>query len=680
MASDLRLTRRGLLGGLVAAPALAAVPAAAAAPATGDGELPALWTTLDGAEVRAEGDRLTASTGEVRRSWLWRANGFATTSLRRVGGGQEGPEWAGRPRAAADWSYPGLIDPADPVRLLALTAQPVRFDPLTSDRIEIVARIDLPAAGLELEWVVWVYPGAPGLRTQLRVRRGEGFPNDARAAEADADFLPIRREGVSVRAMGYFNHTQGRNLPDTEILRDEPVEGDVDWACLLHLERNGEGCCLVKESHKCVNQTGVDTGAFRWTPDGLANTGWGPSPSDFLPDRPRDCWAGWVVLDDGSATANELAVKRFDRLRFPVDPRRDIYIMANTWGSGEAKAESLAASAETNILRQIESAADLGIDVQQIDDGWQGDNQYERWSLSEERYPEGWGRVRQAALDAGVDLGLWAAWTIDREALFRTWREAGFRYYKIDFAKLDSYGKLEDLFAKMRELVELSGQTVRVNWDVTENPPRVGYYYARDLGNIYLENRKPMAPERVVYHPWLVLRDAWQVARYTNLNRFQISIQNPERVNRKVSDAWRHPHPYTVALALMGSPIFFQETHYYGEDARRQIRPLLALYKQHREALYRGYVFGIGAKPDNASWTGFQSWDPASRSGYLMIYREIGAAEGSAEIPLRFVGGRRLEITDLRAESVRSATASADGAVRFEIPAAPGFLFLLYTS
>ena len=666
------LTRRSLIQTTLAG----AVPSALA-PAQLHRPLPHFNVSLDRAKASWDGALVTVSAGHAQLEWRRVPKGLATTSL-----GTRGHISIGRPVAApivADWSYPGLIDEATPAILRGMSAKPVRFDPFTSEHIEVIAEFEHPEAKILLQYVVWVYPEAPGVRTQIRVKALPGFDAEkAQPGNHSVGFLPTIRDDRFVA--GYFNHTQGRNKRETEIFREVAVAGDeVDWASVAY----SRGVCMVKESHKCVNQAGVDTGAFVFDERGIRNTGWGPSAHDFLEDRFRDCWASWIILHDQiDEDSRELAIKRFDRARFPVDPKRDIYIMANTWGSGAGKPESLAASDEKNILRQIESAFDLGIDVQQIDDGWQGDNQYEQWSIWPPRYPKGWTRVRDRARARGVKLGLWAAWTIGLDDLIETHDKGGFRYYKIDFAKLDTYDKLEDLTSRMRKLIEHSGHTVRVNWDVTENPARVGYFYARDLGNIYLENRKPMEPEHVVYHPYLVLRDAWQVAKYTNLNRFQVTIQNPERVNRQVSDAYLHSHAYTVAIALMASPIFFQETHYYTDEAREEIRPLLATYKKHRDEMYRGYVFPIGSKPDNASWTGFQNVPATDGSGYLMIFREIGAASAEASIPLRFLGATGVEVdlnlTDLLTGHKRRVEVGQDGQVSFRIDKAPGFLFLRY--
>jgi len=116
--------------------------------------------------------------------------------------------------------------------------------------------------------------------------------------------------------------------------------------------------------------------------------------------------------------------------------------------------------------------------------------------------------------------------------------------------------------------------------------------------------------------------DLWQVAKYLNLHRFQCSIQNADRVDPKLSDAGLHPHSYAVAIALMGIPLLFLETKYYTDEAKAEIRSLLKVYKTHREAIYRGIVHPIGAKPNNGSWTGFQCHLPGENHGYLMVFRE----------------------------------------------------------
>ena len=636
--------------------------------------------TRKDARASWDGKALTVRTDAVERVWRWTGGGLVTASLRNL---VTGKQWAQRePVHACDWSVAGLVGDATEGRLAAVTARAVRRGPWTSDHVEAVAEVRYPSARLRVQLVVWAYPGSGGIRTHLRLRGMRGW-RPVGGGGGRAEYVPVSFDGAAVRAIGYYNQTQQRNRLDTPLLREEvadgPLDGEeaIDWASLLCIEAGGEGLCLVKESHKCVNQPGVDTGAFVCSRRGVEATGLGPAPGDVLQSRFRDGWANWCIVYSGGDDEREAAVKAFDRRRYPIDPKRDLFVMANTWGSTSNKRDAQAAASEANVLRELDSAADLGLDVQQIDDGWQG-GRYRRWRPCRSRYPDGWANVRAHAKRRGVTLGLWAAVRIGAGDLIRAFDEGGFRYYKLDFANLDTYGKVEEVTGKARRLIEHSGHTVRVNWDVTEIEPRVGYFFARELGNIYLANRKPAWPPEVVYAPHTVLRDAWQLSRYLNLNQFQITVQNADRVDRARSNAWRHPHDYCLAVTLMGSPIFFQETHYYDEAARAQLRPLLAAYKRHRREMFEGFVYPVGDEPNDRRWTGFQCHLAEKGAGYLTVFREIANRSRTRKLPLRFVAGRTLRLRDLMSGEEWEAPASRKGAVRFEIDKAPGFRFLRY--
>jgi hypothetical protein len=129
----------------------------------------------------------------------------------------------------------------------------------------------------------------------------------------------------------------------------------------------------------------------------------------------------------------------------------------------------------------------------------------------------------------------------------------------------------------------------------------------------------------------------------------------------------------------MSSPIFFQETRFYDKAARDVLRPLISLYKQHRHEMYQGYVFGIGDKPDNKSWSGFQNHNPDSRTGYLTILRQLHNEQPQQAIGLKFLAGKTITITNLQTQTSRSVKVPENGKVNFTIDNAPGYLFLKYT-
>ena len=647
--------------------------------------------------ARAEGDALVVGTGSMERHWKWTGNGLVSTS---VVDGESGKVWSDPSNQTCDWMIDGLIDRGTPAELISLSAEQADDEGFTSDHLEVTAHIRYATAKLDVKYTIWAYPDAPGLRTVLSVKALEGFDAEAYREKiiADrADFLPVSTVGKRIEGIGYYSGTQGRNRRETPIIKEAelPEAGRCNWASVLSVSEGGETIFNVKESHKCPNTPhgGANTGSFNYGANGIGNTGLGLVPSEFVTDRFRNCWASWTVVAHGSEDEQSLVFKQFDRMRYPIDPKRDIYLMANTWGSTISRHDGQHAAREENILAEIESQADLGIDIQQIDDGWQGTG-YNSWRPVPENiyfgdvvmekkgayavYPEGWKNVMQAARDAGVRLGLWAAWTISAEDLIWNYDNGGFLSYKLDFAHLETMAQYETLMGKARALISHTGHKVRINWDVTERSPRVGYFSGREYGNIYLENRKPFQPASTVYKPYLVLRDAWHIAKHLNLNKFQITVQNVDRINRDVSDAWKHRHDYALAQTLMGCPIFFQETHYYDEAARKQLRPLIATYKKVREEMYEGYVFPIGKEPDNRSWSGFQNHNPETGQGFITILRQIENTEADESIALRFLAGKSIALTDLLTGKKEVVQIGKDGTVDFTIPDAGGFLFVKY--
>jgi hypothetical protein len=647
--------------------------------------------------ARVEGDSLVVGTGSMERRWKWTGNGLVTTSVINR---ETGKVWSDPSNQRCDWMIDGLVDSTTPAELISLSAEQADDEGFTSDHLEVTAHIRYATAMLDVKYSIWAYPDASGLRTAVAVKALEGFNADAYKEEAcvgRVDFLPVATVGKHIEGVGYYSDTQNRNRSETPIIKEKrlPEAGKCDWASVLAVKDGADTILAVKESHKCPNTPhgGANTGGFNYSVNGIGNTGLGLVPSEFVKERFRNCWASWTVVANGSEDEQSLTFKQFDRVRYPIDPKRDIYLMANTWGSTISRHDGQHAAREENILAEIKSQADLGIDIQQIDDGWQGTD-YNSWrpvpentyfgdTVMEKKgtyavYPEGWKHVMQTARDAGVRLGLWAAWTIPAEELIWNFDNGGFLSYKLDFAHLETMDQFETLMGKARALISHTGHKVRINWDVTERSPRVGYFSGREYGNIYLANRKPFRPESVVYKPYLVLRDAWHIAKHLNLNKFQITVQNVDLINREVSDAWKHRHDYALAQTLMGCPIFFQETHLYTKEARQQLRPLIAVYKTVRDAMYEGYVFPIGDEPDNRSWSAFQNHNPETGQGFITILRQLENTESSKSLALKFLAGNTITLTDLVRGKKKVVEIGKDGTVDFSIPDAGGFLFLEY--
>lgn len=647
--------------------------------------------SLDKASVEIGSNQIVATTGKVAIKWDLAETGLKMCWLSN----SKDENLIDSPNSVESWS---IDSRALSAKLINISADISDDEGFTSQHIRVVSDFQLAGKGIDIRYEIWIFPGANGVRTQLFIRKN-GTGNVASFNETTVESIRFVELIKEVEGIGYYNDTQNRNTRETPILKEElcqSVEGlDLNWANLASFRQKDSGIILVKESPKCVNQQSIDTGGFKFSGNMVSVYGAGLDENS-LTNEFQPCWATWNICYKGGNIDMQLALKEFDRVRYPLNKERDMYVMANTWGSGDTQANSKYASREENILDELKSASALGIDVLQVDDGWQGLD-YDSWfpvgslkylnsnaasqklanGTEYKVYPEGWKNIRREAGRLGLKLGLWAASWIPKEDLMTNYTSGDFKYYKLDFAKLNKYSDFYDLIGKTRSFIVQTKHDVRVNWDVTENDSRMGYFYGREYGNIYLENRKPQSPASVIYRPWLVLRDAWHVAHYLNLNKFQVSFQNIDMVNTELSDANLHSHGYCLGITLMGSPIFFQETHLLAEEARSEIRALMQVYKKYRSLLYDAYVFPIGDEPTNASWTGFQNYIPGTDSGFITVFRELNNKEQSKSIKLNFIGDKKIELTNLLTSETLLVEAKG-GAVNFTIDHPAGFMFLKY--
>ena len=330
-----------------------------------------------------------------------------------------------------------------------------------------------------------------------------------------------------------------------------------------------------------------------------------------------------------------------------------MFIAMNTWGSRGGGSLSRLAATEENVLAELESCADLGIDLLQIDDGWQfnpgtADFQNCDWVPSPEGFPHGWEAVREKAKKLGMNLGLWAPPDfITSGQLLKNIQTGGFRRIKLDFLNLTKRHLLDDLLAFAENITKGAGFLVGINWDITENCPRMGFYFGREFGNIFLQNCENSPPGMtckrfIAYDPEVTLNQTWLLSKYFNLNQLQITIQ-------RVAESCHgkgYSQDYACGIALMGNPLFFLETKRFAEEERTLVRNVLSVYRKHREKILDSYVYPIGNQPDGSSWTGFQSIC-SETEGYLTLLREKGAPEDFAKIALHVPVGAKLKLTGL---------------------------------
>jgi hypothetical protein len=500
--------------------------------------------------------------------------------------------------------------------------------------------------------------------------------------------VPVPMADATIGTVAYFSETQFRNADGLDLVLEEsrPIEPSVFAdANLAWVETAGEGLCLLKESHKTANHHGHLTGDFRFGESQLACTGWGIGPNEIGEDWER-AWATWTILYQGGPDQRQKAVKTFDAVRYPVRPELDGVVMANTWGGGTSSQESRQLAWEKRVLPELEAVAELGIDMYQIDDGWQVKNLNSShpdgnrgWKPHPDIYPNDWQPVRARAEQLGIRLGLWTpVQSISLGDLCWNQERGHFLNWKMDFANLPNYRSRQQLEDKVREFIRRFDHTVNVSWDLTEISPRYGYFWAREYGSVWLENRKKRMRPWILYTPHLTLRDAWQLSSYANIHKFQLPIVNVAEVDPP-SDAKEHPQSYASAIAMAGIPMFFEQPSTFTGEAKQQVINTIRLFKSCRQDMLSQLVYPIGPTPNNASFTGFQTYQTDRKHGYLLLFRELHAAAAEGSLNLRFLGNRALTVQDLRSGKETSVGLGPNGSFRWRIDRPADFALLRYS-
>ena len=654
------------------------------------------------AKVIFKGQQITVSTGKIERSWVLTSNGLQTFSIKNQQSGKEYGSIASKYHC--DWDLPGAINDTSKAEMVDFNVMENDDEGFTNKHLQVVTTIKYPDAKLLVQHIIWVFPNSPGIRTQLRVKALEGFSTKGlpdkegkridcghwiAVPSARTEYLPLNFTVENARRYwGYYNNPGSRHDPSREMLEETVVTGypvfiteDNNWASGLSVEYNNakDGVCMVKESPKCVNQQAHYTGSFYSGPDGLGVTGWGLTPEEIVADRYRECWAAWTIVWTQGNDGMQLALKQFDRARYPVFPERDLFILSNTWGPANPGGDQF--TGQDFLMKEIPALAKLGIDVMQIDDGWQKGGLSSSARDFSPKYKNGWKDIKAGADKYGLRFGLWVtAQLATAEEMKKNVDELGFISWKADFDHLANRSDYEARAKKYRDVLKHSWMKTQFTLCPEYDDPRYGWYYFKEYGSIYFQNIQESLPSHLTMVPYQVLRQHWLMSKYFNSNKLQVMLQNPKRTNPQRSDAPQHSHSYCFAMGVPFIPCFFQSAQYLDPQGQEEMKNFIALYKKHREAIFNCYTFPIGDKPDNQSWSGFQMINEDNKNNnYLLLFRELHNTQIQKSIQLKLLSGKTIKITNIETGKSWTQKVPADGNVNFTIKEPVGYSFMQYT-
>jgi alpha-galactosidase len=322
----------------------------------------------------------------------------------------------------------------------------------------------------------------------------------------------------------------------------------------------------------------------------------------------------------------------------------ELNFLSNTWGDRSQDSRMN----EAFILQEIEAAKKLGVEVVQLDDGWQAgrtsnsaqasqtggvwegfhDGESDFWVPDPERFPNGLEPILEAAKDAGVAVGLWYApdsangfanWQQDVKTVLRLHTKYNIRHFKFDSINTRTRDGEVNLYKFFDEVLKASDGKIVVDLDITSGC-RPGYFGRIDCGPLFVCNRYT---DWHNYWPHHALRNLWQLVNWIEPSRIRMMLLNHARnTDNYVNDQLA---PANISPATMFAPLMFCmplgwfELSNLPESYFKQIKPLVDLWKQHRDQIHAGTIIPIGNEPDGVQWSGLLSLADDGKSGYLLI-------------------------------------------------------------
>ncbi len=327
------------------------------------------------------------------------------------------------------------------------------------------------------------------------------------------------------------------------------------------------------------------------------------------------------------------------------DGRGALFIMSNTWGDRSQDG----AVCESFMLRELERAKELHVDIIQIDDAWESgitansalkkggvwEGYYKEnsnfWAVNTEKFPRGLKPITDKAREIGAEIGLWfspdssndfANVDKDVETILGLYRQHGVRYFKLDGVKIRNKLCEMRFTYLLDELTRRTDGDIRFNLDVTAED-RFGYLYQQQYGTLFVENRYT---DFTSYFPHNTFKNLWNLASVIPTRRLQMELLNVRRNKDKYQNMPFAPDTYNMdyvfATVMPANPLVWMEMTGLSETDAALLSRITGVYKPNAPELFNSRVIPIGKAPSGMSFSGYYCESEDKNGGHLLLFRE----------------------------------------------------------
>ncbi len=398
----------------------------------------------------------------------------------------------------------------------------------------------------------------------------------------------------------------------------------------------------------------------------------------------------WTILYHGDRPQRIAAVQALQQRIRPYVSGRDGVLLSNTWGDRSRDA----CISEAFLIQEIEAGAEMGVDVTQIDDGWQkgltansavrggvwngfwaSDANF--WDPHQIRFPNGLAPLMDRLKLHNMQLGLWYApdssddstnYLRDAEQIVTLNKKFGVNHVKIDAVKMHTKIAEQRLHQFYQTVLQKTEGQVTFDSDVTAEV-RPGYWGQMYVGTIFVENRYT---DWHNHWPHQTLRNLWRLSHHIHPMRLRMEFLNPYRSTNLYAHDPLAPANYSpaalFAMVMMSSPLAWFEVSNTTPEFRQQIGDLVRVWKQYRQTIFTSAIIPIGDEPDGYSWCGFVTYCTQGDL-FAVVYRPLGDAM-SFDFALPRRGAKCVDLLHGQAE-----VSLQQNHVKVTIPASLGYAF-----